>query len=119
LIQALEFPNIERMETGIHPQALGFFQHSQLTVKLSRQLGVKEIAPTLSADLSNSGKKTYDSEYLVVGDTGIVCSRMVLAPPKGKKQIGRPDRVTYVYTHSGGRWVLVSWHHSATPLASQ
>ncbi len=118
LIEAFDSGDLARMEKSIHPQALGFFRLSQFPVQLTRRNGVKEIGPALSADLARFATTDYDSKYLVVGDTGIVLNRVALTPKdKRDKEIDLTySRLTYVYTNLGGRWVLVSWHNSDTPL---
>ena len=118
LIEAFDSGDLARMEKSIHPQALGFFRLSQFPVQLTRRSGVKELGPAISADLARFAKTDYESEYLVVGDTGIVLNRVALTPKdKRDKEIDLTySRLTYVYTNSGGRWVLVSWHNSDAPL---
>ena len=118
LLAALDSGDIARMERGIHPQALGFFRLSQLPVKLTSEIGVKERGPAIAADRARFADTTYDSKYLVVGNTGMVLSRMALTPKdkRDKNTALTFTRVTDVYTYSEGRWLLVSWHTSDTPL---
>ncbi len=118
LLEALYSGDIARMETGVHPQALGFFRLSQLPVKLTTEIGVKERGPAIAADRARFADTIYNSKYLVVGNTGIVLNRMALTPrDKSDKNTALTyTRVTDVYTYSEGRWLLVSWHTSDTPL---
>ncbi len=41
VIEAFNSGDLARMETSIHPQALGFFRLSQFPVQLTRRNGVK------------------------------------------------------------------------------
>jgi len=118
LIEAFNSGDLARMETSIHPQALGFFRLSQFPVQLTRRNGIKELGPAIAADLAKFATTDYESEYFVVGDTGIVLNRVALTPKdKWDKEIDLTfSRLTYVYANSGGRWVLVSWHNSDAPL---
>jgi len=108
LIEAFDSGDMARLKTSIHPQALGFFRLAQFPVQLTRRKGVKELGPALSAELARFARTDYESEYLVVGDTGIVLMRVAGID-------FTYSRLTYVYTNSGGRWVLVSWHKSDAP----
>ncbi len=105
VIEAFNSGDLARMETSIHPQALGFFRLSQFPVQLTGRNGVKQLGPAIAADLARFAKTDYDSEYLVVGDTGIVLNRVALAPKdKRDKEIELTySRLTYVYANSGGR----------------
>ena len=121
LLAALDSGDIARMERGVHPQALGFFRLSQLPVKLTKENGVKEMGPAIAADHARFANTTFDSKYVVAGNTGIVVSRMALTPKdKRDKNIALTyTRVTDVYTYLEGRWLLVSWHTSDAPLKAK
>jgi len=119
LIQAVDKSDVEMLISTVHPRAVAFFRPSQQPVQLTRTNSMRELAPSLLADLAKFSATTYGRVYRVYGDTGVVLATVAMTPVAGmnKKKRTEYDRATYVYNRSSqGKWMLVSWHTSATPL---
>jgi len=124
MVEAAKTGNLQMLESAIHPQALGFMRESQFPIQLKPDYGVRDFLPPFLADLSRFLVTPYESIVRVVGGTGVVCVTNTAVPtapdPKTKKK-GDPrfSRATYIYAKTEGRWKLVSWHTSETPLKSK
>jgi hypothetical protein len=118
LAETVTSANVDLFVRRIDPQALGFFKNSQSVVQFSTRNTVKDMAPSLLAELSAFMSVTMQDKYRVIGDTGIVCSTFSRTPTTGqdKKKRTEYNRATYVYARSQGTWLLVSWHTSNIPL---
>jgi hypothetical protein len=105
--------NLTLLEGLIHRSALGFFQESQMLVQLRTGFGPREALGPVVADISSFVTTPYQTEYRVVGDTGVAC---ISAAVKDIKGVTNYLSVTYVYVWADGNWRLLSWHSSRVPL---
>lgn len=115
LVQAVDSGNIELVAKSVHPRALGFFRGSQFPVVLTPQHGIREVLPQLLTELSDLIATPYDSEFKVIGQSGIVCSRFVYQKGGKSRKETMHSRATYVYSRIDERWLLISWHTSDIP----
>jgi hypothetical protein len=121
LWQAVESANVDLLVQRVHPNAFGFFRGSQIPIEFSMEKGVRDLAPSLMADLSPFVTLPHELKYHVIGNTGVICATLTRTPAPGadkdkKKQGPQYTRATYVYTRSGDSWLLFSWHTSEIPL---
>lgn len=118
MISSMTSGNMPVLQAMIHPQALGFFRESQFPVQIRGDYTAADAVPSVIAELGRFVAIPMTSTvYRVIGQAGIVCMASALQPKKGEKQIPRYLRGTYVYVFEDGKWKLVSWHGSDTPLA--
>ena len=80
LAESVTLANVDLFIQQIHPQALGFFKASQFPVQFTPQNDVRDMAPTLLAELSTFITMTLQDAYRVIGDTGVVCSTFSRTP---------------------------------------
>jgi hypothetical protein len=115
LISSANSANFAVLGSVVHPRALGFFQDSVLPVVLTPDV-MQTVLTSLSIDLASLVSVPYETEYAVMGDTGVVCVRYVQQKDgkASKEQAWR--RGTFIYSKLEGKWLLVSWHISAMPL---
>ncbi len=108
LMEAIRSADVAAIEESVHPRALGFFRASIFPVMLTTRYTAKDVAPYIIGDFVRFTRTTTQSEYLVVGSTGIVCDTFQLRSKGGTGSA----RSTTVYVYSGSRWRLVYWHGS-------
>jgi len=116
LIKALDSGNLDAILRIVHPEAIAFRRDSSTVSRFGPDNPVKEMASELLTQLAGIVSVTYDKDFRVYGKTGIVCERSVMQPGGKSKKEMNPSRTTFIYSQQKGRWYLVSWHNSATPL---
>ncbi len=122
LLQAFESGDMQSLQAGIHPRAVGFFRNAQRVTELSIKMQVKDVVPPLWADTMRFARTPLETKYEVLGETGIVSTTASFVPaknpPPGQKKATAPryGRMTHVYSFQGGVWKLVAWHTSDTPV---
>ena len=116
LIKAVDAGNLDAIVRTVHPEAMAFLRDSASVTRFGPQNSVKDALSELLVAFSGMVSVTHDKEFRVYGKTGIVCERSVIQPGGKSKKETRPTRTTFIYMREEGRWYLVSWHASATPL---
>ena len=115
LLSAFESGDFATLELMISVNGFGFFRAGQQLAKLQSRSDVRRIFEPLWADAVSFVRTPTDSYYHAVGDTGVVC---MTAAHRLKKNTNTAQfrRLTYIYARQDGKWKLVSWHVSDTPL---
>lgn len=113
VFQAVRSVNTKVLEAMLDPEAMGFFRGSHLPVTMTNSQGVPEIAVYLVNDFATLARAELQSEYRVVGTTGIVLSVIQLRS-RGSDKVAN-SRSTVVYHYTGESWKIVSWHSSDVP----
>jgi hypothetical protein len=119
MISGMTSGNMSLLQAMIHPRALGFFRESEFPAQIRGDYTTADALPSVITELGRFvAIPTTNTVYRVVGPAGIVCMASALEPKKGEKQMPRYLRGTYVYVFEDGKWKLISWHGSDTPLAT-
>ena len=117
LMKAVDAGNLDAIVRGVHPEAIAFLRDSTYVTRFGPEHTVKDALSELLVAFSGMVSVTHDEEFRVYGNTGIVVERSVMQPGGKSKKETRPTRTTLIYSRQeDGRWLLVSWHGSATPL---
>ena len=78
LIEAIRSADVAAIEKSVYPRALGFFRASVRPVMLTNRYRVKDVAPYIIGDFVRFTRTATQSEFLVVGSTGIVVNTVQL-----------------------------------------
>lgn len=113
---AVDSGNLDAVSAVVHPEAIGFFRDAELPVFLGPEVGIRDLLSKLLAELQGLSSVSYDTEYRVFGDTGVICDRFLMQKGGRATKSSRPTRATYIYSRSNGTWLLTAWHNSAVPL---
>lgn len=113
VVNAVKTGNLAMLTGLIHRKAMGFFEDGQMLARLRPGSSPQELLSPVVADVSKFASSPVETDYRVVGDTGVVCITAAVKDPKSSTQY---LRVSYVYVFVEGNWRLLSWHSSQVPL---
>lgn len=113
LVRATTSGNVARLESLVHPEAMGFFRDSQPLVQLRPGYGPGDVLPPILAELAGLNAISLETDYRVAGQVGVVCLTAALQDSRRRSQF---VRATYAYAYGQDGWKLISWHASNVPV---